>query len=87
MNCDNYNFFNLLIKKMAFTDYINSLPNIKADTINRICELTCSDKSTVYRWLGGTIEPPLLKKKIIAEYLHLPVEDLFPKSSDHAQQH
>lgn len=70
---------------MALKDYINSLPNVKADTIAKICVLTCSDKTTVYRWISGSTEPPLLKKKIIADYLHIPVDELFPNSADHVE--
>lgn len=63
---------------MVFRDYIDSLPNVRLDAINKIAELTCSSKVTVYRWLSGDIEPPMVKKKIVAEYIGKSVEELFP---------
>ena len=63
---------------MAFKDYIDSLPDVRKETINKIAELTCSSKMSVYRWMSGDIEPPLLKKKVIAEYIGKTVEELFP---------
>lgn len=63
---------------MVFKDYIDSLPNVRLDTINKIAEVTCSSKVTVYRWMAGDIEPPMIKKKAIAEYLGMSIEELFP---------
>lgn len=67
---------------MVFKDYIDSLPDVRMDTINKIAELTYSSKMSVYRWMSGDIEPPLLKKKIIAEYIGKTVEELFPNSNN-----
>lgn len=64
---------------MVFSEYMNSLPNVKVDEIKKITELTCSTPSTVYRWISGALNPPMVKKKIIAEYLGRPVEELFPE--------
>lgn len=66
--------------EMTFSDYINSLPNQRQDTIKKIAEITCSSRNVVYRWLNGSIEPPLVKKKIISEVLRIPVEVLFPET-------
>ncbi|RHA57658.1 XRE family transcriptional regulator [Bacteroides intestinalis] len=63
---------------MVFRDYVDSLPNVRLETINKIAELTYSSKMTVYRWLAGDIEPPMIKKKAIAEYIGKSVEELFP---------
>lgn len=63
---------------MVFRDYVDSLPNVRLETINKIAELTYSSKMTVYRWLSGDIEPPMIKKKAIADYLGMSVEELFP---------
>lgn len=57
---------------------MNSLPNVKTEEIKKISELTCSTPITVYRWISGEINPPMVKKKIIAEYLGKSVEELFP---------
>lgn len=70
--------FNYLIK-MVFRDYIKNLPNQQYDTIKKLAEITCSSKVSVYRWMSGEVEPPMIKKKIIAEYIGKSVEELFPK--------
>ena len=54
---------------MLFSEYVNSLPNLKVEEIKKIAELTCSSTISVYNWVAGKTEPPLVKKKIIAEYL------------------
>lgn len=64
---------------MVFRDYMDSLPNVRLETINKLAELTYSSKMTVYRWLSGDIEPPMIKKKAIAEYLGRSIEELFPE--------
>lgn len=64
---------------MVFRDYVDSLPNVRLEAINKIAELTYSSKITVYRWLAGDVEPPMIKKKAIAEYIGKSVEELFPK--------
>lgn len=63
---------------MVFKDYVDSLPNVRLETIYKIAELTCTSKATVYRWLSGDVEPPMIKKKIIAEFIGKSVEELFP---------
>lgn len=67
---------------MVFRDYMDSLPNVRLETINKIAELTYSSKMTVYRWLAGDIEPPMIKKKAIAEYIGKSVEELFPSRNE-----
>lgn len=64
---------------MVFSDYMNGLPNKKVEEIQKIAELTCSSTMSVYRWISGSSEPPLIKKKIIASYLGKEIEELFPK--------
>ena len=64
---------------MVFTEYVNSLPNVKQETINKLAELTCSSTMTVYRWINGSIKPPMVKKKIMAEFLNKEVEELWPE--------
>lgn len=63
---------------MVFSDYMNSLPNVKVDTIKRIAELTFSSEVSVYKWISGETQPPRVKKEIIAKHLGMPVEQLFP---------
>lgn len=70
------------LSNMVFKDYIDSLPNVRLDTINKIAEVTCSSKVTVYRWMAGDVEPPMIKKKIIAEYIGKSVEELFPTTKN-----
>lgn len=67
---------------MVFSEYMNNLPNVKVEEIKKIAELTSSTVITVYRWIAGTIDPPLVKKKIIAEYLSKPIEELFPNTNN-----
>lgn len=66
---------------MVFSEYMNGLPNMKVEEIKKIAELTSSTEITVYRWIAGTIDPPLVKKKIIAEYLNKTVSELFPSAN------
>ena len=63
---------------MVFSEYMNGLPNVKVEEIKKIAELTSSTDITVYRWIAGTIDPPMVKKKIISEYLGKSIEELFP---------
>lgn len=64
---------------MVFRDYMNSLPNLKLEEIRKIAEITCSSTVTVYRWISGEVDPPMIKKKAIADYLGKTIEELFPK--------
>lgn len=64
---------------MVFNEYVNSLPNVKQETINKLAEITSSSTMTVYRWINGSINPPMVKKKIIAEFLIKPIEELWPE--------
>lgn len=63
---------------MVLKDYISSLPNTREEVIKKIAEECCSHPSSVYRWIHGTITPPMLKQKIISKLLNIPVEELFP---------
>jgi DNA-binding helix-turn-helix protein len=67
---------------MVFSEYMNNLPNVKVEEVKKIAELTSSTVITVYRWIAGTIDPPLVKKKIIAEYLNKTVAELFPNTNN-----
>lgn len=64
---------------MVFNEYVNSLPNVKQDTINKLAEITSSSTMTVYRWINGSVNPPMVKKKIIAEFLIKPIVELWPE--------
>lgn len=64
---------------MVFRDYMNSLPNLKLEEIKKIAEITCSSTVTVYRWISGEVDPPMIKKKAIADYIGKTIEELFPK--------
>lgn len=64
---------------MVFNEYVNSLPNVKLETINKLAEITSSSTMTVYRWINGSAKPPMVKKKIIAEFLKSEVEELWPE--------
>ena len=38
---------------MVFSEYMNSLPNVKVEEIKKIAELTYSTPVTVYRWISA----------------------------------
>jgi len=63
---------------MVFSKYIQSLPNQQTDTIKKIADLTSSTTTSVYRWIAGKARPPLVKQKLIAEFLGFKLEELFP---------
>ncbi len=67
---------------MVFTDYMKSLPNQQQETIKKLAEITCSTPAAVYRWINGVNPPTLIKQKIIAEYLGMSVEELFPSKNE-----
>lgn len=71
---ENFNYLSI----MVFTDYMKSLPNQQQETIKKLAELTYSTPAAVYRWINGENNPPLIKQKVIAEYLNKSVEELFP---------
>lgn len=69
---------------MNLKEYIENLPiinveiDLKAKTIKEIAEATRTTRSTVYRWISGEINPPMLKQEIIARLLGKEVKVLFP---------
>ena len=67
---------------MNFSDHMNALPNLKVEEVKKIAELTSSTVMSVYRWISGSAEPPMVKKKIIANYLGISVEELWPTNQD-----
>lgn len=67
---------------MVFTDYMKSLPNQQQETIKKLAELTYSTTASVYRWINGEYNPPLIKQKVIAKYLNMSVEELFPSKNE-----
>lgn len=67
---------------MVFTDYMKNLPNQQMDTIKKLAEITCSTPASVYRWINGLNPPAPIKQKIIAEYLGMSVEELFPSKDE-----
>lgn len=66
---------------MVFIDYMNSLRDVRSDEVKKIAEITSSSRGSVYRWMSGQVDPPMVKKKIIADYYGKSVNELFP--SDH----
>ena len=67
---------------MVFTDYMKSLPNQQQETIKKLAEITCTTPAAVYRWINGVNPPTPIKQKIIAEYLGMSVEELFPSKNE-----
>lgn len=64
---------------MVFSEYMNSLPNLKSETIERIARETFSTPATVYRWINGAIDPPMVKKRIVAKALGKEITELWPE--------
>lgn len=63
---------------MEFKEYVKSLPNTRDEVIAQLgirCKVT---KVTVWRWLRGDFTPDPLKRKVIADYLNIPEEELWP---------
>lgn len=67
---------------MNFSDHMNALPNLKVEEVKKIAELTSSTVMSVYRWISGSAEPPMVKKKIIANYLGISVDELWPTNQE-----
>lgn len=61
---------------------MNALPNLKVEEVKKIAELTSSTVMSVYRWISGSAEPPMVKKKIIANYLGISVDELWPTNQE-----
>ncbi len=71
-----FNFNNYSI--MVFTEYMNSLPDVKEETIKKLVEVTSTSRSTVMRWIKGEIIPPPVKRRLIAQELNKSEKELFP---------
>lgn len=70
--------------KMTFRGYYESLPGRehiapKKEFVMKISEICMSAESTVRAWLGGVQQPDALRKKVIAEYLGIDADKLFPR--------
>ena len=63
---------------MEFKEYMRSIPNQRDELRAKLAELCCVADVTVYKWMRGEYAPDTLKRKIIAEYLNVPEEDLWP---------
>ena len=66
-------------EKMVFTDYVKSIGNEREEFVKTIANITSSSPSSVSRWINGRIVPPLVKQKLIAEHLNIPINILFPQ--------
>ncbi len=67
---------------MVFIDYMNSLRDVRSDEVKKIAEITSSSRDSVYRWMSGKVDPPMVKKKIIAHYYGKSVNELFPSNHE-----
>ena len=63
---------------MDLATYVTNTPNKREELIKELAEITCSDVTSVYRWINGRNTPPAIKQKLIAEHLGVTVEELFP---------
>jgi transcriptional regulator with XRE-family HTH domain len=67
--------------KMVFSEYMNSLPNMKVDMIHKISQECLVSEMSVYRWISGSAKPDALKRKTISKVLGIPENDLFPEDN------
>lgn len=67
---------------LEFGDIYRKLPPAtkapKQAFVEAIAELCCVHQQTVRMWIAGVQRPDALKQKLIAEYLKIPVQTLFP---------
>ncbi len=64
---------------MTFSEYMNTLPDLKKEAIEKLSKECCVTTTTVYRWISGEIIPDALKRKTIAGVLNIDEKELFPK--------
>lgn len=64
---------------MDFVSYVNSLPNQRQEMTEQLQKLCRVSGITIYRWLRGDTRPDALKRKVIAEYLHMSEDELWPE--------
>ncbi len=67
---------------MVFSDYMKSLPNTRTETIKLVAKECRVSEVSVYRWINGEVTPEPLKRKVIADTLGIPENELFPLGSD-----
>lgn len=63
---------------MTFSEYMNTLPDLKKEAIKKLSKECCVTTTTVYRWISGEIIPDALKRKTIARLLSKDEKELFP---------
>lgn len=63
---------------MDFKTYVNSLPNRRDEVTSQLAILCRVSSTTVYRWLRGDFVPDPLKRKVIADFLKMPEQELWP---------
>lgn len=67
---------------LEFGDIYRKLPPArkapKQAFVEAVAELCCVHQQTVRMWIAGTQRPDALKQKLIAEYLDIPIQTLFP---------
>lgn len=63
---------------MEFKEYVNSLPNQRDEVTSQLATLCRVSNTTVYRWLRGDFVPDALKRRVIADFLKIPEEELWP---------
>ena len=70
--------------KQIYDNIDNTTP--KQAWIQRIASATKTKKPTVRFWLSGRRVPRKLEQEIIARVLGVPVEELFPKCNEKAEE-
>lgn len=71
---------------MKFTEIYKTIPDAKAEFVSRICEITMTSRSSVYRWLSGEVVPPQIKRALISRELGIAEDLLFPDINEEKVQ-
>lgn len=64
---------------MVFSEYMKSLPAPRNKVINEIARRCKVTNTTVYRWAKGRVVPNSLCRSVIAEFLDIDEDELFPR--------
>jgi hypothetical protein len=66
------------MQNLTFSDYYNKLPNPRKDFIKSISDITGRSPRTIYYWIQGKGSPSDYHRKLISEFLNIPINNLFP---------
>lgn len=62
----------------SFVEIMEAKRNEYSRVIRELQDLTLSSAGAVYKWCAGQAVPPALKRRLIADYLGVPEDELWP---------